>query len=71
MSDVNVAGKRAGTILSDGIKKYLVFFCVVLMASVRELNCNTVYKGRLQNVGLHEKTECMEGNVAITTIREI
>jgi hypothetical protein len=45
MSDVDVVRKRAGTtsILSDGISKYFLYFYVVLMASVRELNCNTVY----------------------------
>jgi hypothetical protein len=42
MSDVNVVGKRAGTILSDHINKYFLSFYVFLMASVRELNCQTV-----------------------------
>jgi hypothetical protein len=43
MSDVNVVRKRAGIILSDGINKYFLSFLCVFMASVRELNCHTVY----------------------------
>jgi hypothetical protein len=43
MSDVNVVRKRAGTILSGSINRYFYLFCVVFMASVRELNCHTVY----------------------------
>jgi hypothetical protein len=43
MSDVNFVRKRAGTILSDGINKYFYLFCVVFMASVREINCHTFY----------------------------
>jgi hypothetical protein len=35
--------KRTGTIRSDGINKYFLSFLSVLMASVRELNCHTVY----------------------------
>jgi hypothetical protein len=47
MSDVDVGQKRAGTILSDGINTYFFcLFCVVFMASVRELNCHTVYTHR-------------------------
>jgi hypothetical protein len=30
-----------GTVLSDGVNKYFLAFCVVFMASVRELNCHT------------------------------
>jgi hypothetical protein len=43
MSDVNVPRKRARTILSDGINKYFLSFLCGFMASVRELNCHTVY----------------------------
>jgi hypothetical protein len=43
MSDVNVARKRVGTILRDGINKYFLSFFVVFMVSVWELNCHTVY----------------------------
>jgi hypothetical protein len=43
MSDVNIARKWAGTILSHGINKYFLSFFVVFMASVRELNCHIVY----------------------------
>jgi hypothetical protein len=44
MSDVNIVRKRAGTILSDGIHThFFIFLGDFFMASVRELNCHTVY----------------------------
>jgi hypothetical protein len=48
MRDVNVVRKWAVTILSDGINKYFLSFCVVFMASVPELNCHTVYLSRFE-----------------------
>lgn len=48
VSDVNVVQKQAGTVLSDGINKYLLFG-VGFMASVRELNCHTAYSIRGKN----------------------
>jgi hypothetical protein len=49
MRKLNVVQKRAGTILSDDIDKYCLSFCVVFMASVRELNCHNVYVRKLQH----------------------
>jgi hypothetical protein len=43
MSNVNIAQKWAGIILSDGINKYFLSFLCVFTASVWELHCHTVY----------------------------
>jgi hypothetical protein len=42
MSDVNIVPKWVVTILNDGINKYILSFCVVLIALVWELNCHTI-----------------------------
>lgn len=44
---MNVVQKWARTVMSDGIDKYFLFFCV-FMASVRELNYHTVYMGNIR-----------------------
>jgi hypothetical protein len=53
MSDVNFVQKRAGTILSDGINKFLSFLCL-FMTLVRELNCHTVYSKDHCNYSTHK-----------------
>jgi hypothetical protein len=44
MTEVSIVQKREGTILNDGINKYLLSFYEILVASVWEPNCHTMYK---------------------------
>jgi hypothetical protein len=44
MSEVNVVLQWTGTVLSDDINKYFLYFCVIFIASVGEINCHTVCK---------------------------